>query len=49
MIDGASILLAIGTTAVGYYITRWYYRRSGSDLAALSRPRRGDAQKCMAS
>jgi len=34
MSDGASILLAIGTTTVGYYITRWYYRRSGSDLGA---------------
>ena len=42
MIDGASILLAIGTTAASltasWYITRWYYRRSGSDLAAAVRP-----------
>ena len=45
MIDGASILHDIGNIAVGWFITRWYYRRSGSDLGAAVRPLAGDNQK----
>jgi hypothetical protein len=41
MSDGASILLTVVSTAVGstasWWISRWYYLRSGTDLAAAVR------------
>jgi len=51
MSDSASIILTIASTAVGstasWFISRWYYRRSGSDLDAALRPLAGDNQKLL--
>ena len=46
MNDDASILIAIGSTAVGsiasWFTSRWYYRRSSSDLDNALRPLAGN-------
>lgn len=51
MTDRATILLTIASTAVGsaasWFISRRYYRRSGSDLDAALRPLAGDNQKLL--
>jgi hypothetical protein len=51
MSDGSAILLTIASTAVGsaasWFISRWYYRRSGSDLDAALRPLAGNDEKTL--
>jgi hypothetical protein len=51
MTDQSAIILTIVSTAAGsaasWFISRWYYRRSGSDLDAALRPLAGNAQKLL--
>jgi hypothetical protein len=51
MSDGSAILLTIASTAVGsaasWFISRWYYRRSGTDLNTALQPLAGDTQKLL--
>jgi hypothetical protein len=49
MSDVATIFLTVASTAVGsaasWFISRWYYRRSGTDLDTALRPLVGNNQK----
>lgn len=51
MNDWQATLLTIAGTAVGaaasWFISRWYYRRSGVDLDAALQPLAGDNQKLL--
>jgi hypothetical protein len=51
MSDAASILLTVASTAVGsaasWFISRWYYRQSGSDLDSALQPLTGDQRKLL--
>jgi len=55
MSDGSAILLSAASTFVGWvlgsvsswYFSRWYYRRSGSDLAAVAQLLLGNHSKTL--
>jgi len=51
MSDGASLLLSLGTmvggAAASWFISRWYYCRSGFDLDEALRPLSGNNQKLL--
>jgi hypothetical protein len=51
MNDGQAILLTVASTVVGslasWYISRWYYLKSGPDLDAALRPLGSDSKKML--
>ena len=42
-----AILPTVAGMVASWWITRWYYRKSGTDLDAALRPIAGDAQKSL--
>jgi|SRR5271166_1829474 len=47
MTDVQAILLNVANTAATWFISRWYYRKSGTDTNVALRPIAGDVKKAL--